>query len=212
MSDNVAITAGAGTTVASDELTINAVAAQVQRMKLVLGADGTYTGDAAGRLVSGSDGALYVDQRPKTVRLAVTPTVSTTPAYTAKDAVGALMTFSNAARFSGGGGTLLAVQIEDKAQQMKDLDLVLFDRSITAPTDNAVFDPTDTELSQCIGVLQIGAGMYADFNDNSVAVLNGIGLEFVLNGTDLFGVLVARGTPTYVATTDIVVTLTIAQG
>lgn len=211
MADNVAITAGAGTTVATDELTINAVAVQVQRVKHALGADGTYTGDQAGRLVTGSDAAAYVDPRVKKVRLAVTPTVSTTPAYTAKDAIGALMTFSNAARFSGGSCRLDAVQIEDKAQQMKDLDLVLFDRSITAPTDNAVFDPTDAELANCVGVVNIGAGMYADFNDNSVAVVNNVGLEIVLNGTDLFGVLVARGTPTFVATTDIVVTLTILQ-
>lgn len=181
------------------------------RQKLALGADGAWTADAAGRDTGSGDGAMYVDPRPKSTRIAVTPTVSTTPAYTAKDAVGGLMTFSNAVRASGGSGLLYAVQVVDKGQQMKDLDLVLFDRSITAPTDNSIFNPSDTELTEAVGTVRISSGDYADFNNNSVATVANVGIEFVLNGTDLFGVLVARGTPTYTSTTDIVVTLTILQ-
>lgn len=47
MADNVAITAGSGVTVASDEVTINAILAQVQRIKVVLGTDGNYQADLA---------------------------------------------------------------------------------------------------------------------------------------------------------------------
>lgn len=210
MADNVAITAGSGVTVATDELTINAVLAHVQRMKPVLGKDGTYVADLSGRSVNSGEGILYIDPRPLVVRLAVTPTISTSPAYTAKDAVGGLMTFSNAVRLSGSSGKLLAIQIEDKGQQRADLDLVLFDRSISAPTDNAIFNPSDTEVGQCVAWIPVGGGMYADFSTNSVAHLD-VQTEFLLNGTDLFGVLVARTTPTYTSTTDIVVTLTIQQ-
>lgn len=213
MADNVAVTAGSGVTVASDELTINSTAVQVQRVKLVAGKDGTYTGDVAGRLVDGdaNASAIYVDPRQKVVRLSVTPVVSTTPAYTAKDAVGALMTFSSAVRASGGSCTLVAAQLVDKGQQMKDIELVLFDRTLTAPTDNAIFNPTDAEMATCVGTLYFGAGYYADFSTNSVCAIDSIGLPILLNGTDLFGVLVARGTPTYTATNDLVVILTIAQ-
>lgn len=141
------------------------------------------------------------------IRTQVTPTVSTSPAYSAKDAVGALLTFANVVATSGGSVQVLQCQVVDKAQQMKDYDLVLFDRSITAPTDNSVFDPTDTELGYCCGIIPVGG--WADFNDNSVfdAPVNEIA---DLNGTDLFGVLVSRsGTgPTFTATSDIVVTLT----
>ena len=152
-----------------------------------------------------------MDPRLLAVRLQVTPTVSTTPAYTAKDAVGGLLTFSNAVRASGGTGRIEAIQIVDKGQQRADLDLVLFDRTFTAPTDNAVFAPTDAETLFCVGWIPVGAGNYADFSTNSVAAINNVGLEFVLNGTDLFGALVTRGTPTYTSTSDIVVTLTILQ-
>ncbi len=42
MADNVAITAGAGTTVATDEVTVGGTLVQVQRIKAGWGADGTY--------------------------------------------------------------------------------------------------------------------------------------------------------------------------
>lgn len=203
MADGIAITAGSGTTVATDDL---GATGHVQWVKLRDGTDGgtdTIPGTAAR--------GLSVDPRLKVVRLSATPTVSTSPAYAAKDAVGGLMTFSNAARASGGTIRVDAVQVEDKGQQMKDLDLVLFDRSITAPTDNAVFAPSDAEVANCVGVVPITAGDFADFSTNSVASRTAVGLSAVLNGTDLFGVLVARGTPTYASTSDIVVTLTIVQ-
>jgi hypothetical protein len=205
VADNVAIDPGTTTTIATDDI----AGVQFQRMKMAAGADGSHVGDVSGRTVDGGTGAaLFVDPRPSVVRVAVTPTISTS-AYTIKDAVGGLMTFANAARAAGGSCRLRAVQIVDKAQQRADLDLVLFDRSITAPTDNAVFDPTDAELANVVGMVSIGQGDYADFNDNSVATIAGLGDVIVLDGTSLFGVLVTRDAQTYASTSDLVVTLTI---
>jgi hypothetical protein len=205
MADNVAITAGTGTTIATDDSGTE----HYQEVKIMAGADGTFTGDVAGRTVDGGTGAaLFTDVRPKAVRLSVTPTIST-GIYAAKDAIGGLMTFSNAVRASGGSGVVMAVQVTDKDQELRAMDLFLFDRSITATTDNAIFAPSDTEMTQCVGVIPIGA--YADTSTNAVAYANNVGLAFVANGTDLFGQLVARDTPTFTATSDIVVTLTIYQ-
>ena len=201
MADNVAVTPGSGATMAADDIG----GILHQRVKVSVGADGS-AADLDGSAARG----VYVDPRLKVVRLSQTPTISTS-AYTAKDAVGGLLTFANAVRASGGSCRIEAVQLVDKDQEMANMDLVLFDRTFTAPTDNAVFDPTDAELANCIGVISIGAGFYADFNDNAVAVVNNVGLECVLNGTDLFGALVARGAPTYTSTSDITVTLTILQ-
>lgn len=205
MADTVEITPGTGAVIGTDEVTIGGTLQQVQRMKLVDGTDGG-TDLIPGTAARG----LSVDPRLKVVRLSDTPVISTT-AYAAKDAVGDLLQFASAARAPGGSIRIEAIQIVDKAQQMADLDLVLFDRTITAPTDNAVFDPTDAELANVIGVVPIGGGYYADFNDNAVAAVSGLGISAVLNGTDLFGVLVARSTPTYGTTSDLVVTVTIAQ-
>lgn len=210
MADNVAITAGSGTSVATDDVG----SVQYQRIKLTPGPDGTATVDVGGRTVDGgsTNSALYTDPRPKVVTIVQTPTVSTSPAYTAKDAVGGLLTFANAVRASGGTGTLIAVQVADASQQNKDLDLILFNATFTAPTDNAIFAPSDAESLKIIGCIPITAGSYFDFSTNAVAdITAGLPRPFVLAGTSLFGALVARGTPTYVATTDIVVTLTIQQ-
>jgi len=203
--DTVEITPGTGAVVGTDEVTIGGTPQHVQRVKLVDGTDG------GTELLPGTAArGLSVDPRLKVVRLSATPTISTT-AYAAKDAVGGLMTFSNAVRASGGVGRIEAVQIADKDAELAPLDLVLFDRSITAPTDNATFDPTDTEIGYCVAVVPIGGGHYADFNVNAVAHVGPIGVEFVANGTDLFGVLVSRGTPTYTSTSDLTVTLTVIQ-
>lgn len=171
--------------------------------------DGT-EGGGAGIPGSAAKG-LYTDPHLSVVRIQVTPTVSTTPAYTAKDCVGGLMTFANAARISGGAININAVQIVDKSQQQIAMDLVLLDRTMTATTDNAIFAPTDAEMAFIVGVIPFVAGDYKDFSTNSVATLKDINLTAVLNGTSLFGQLVTRGTPTYVATTDIVVTVTLTQ-
>jgi len=210
MADNVAITAGAGTTVATDELTINATPAQVQRVKLVAGKDGEYTGDVGGRNVDGDSNrsAIFTDVRSKLARLPATPTVSTSPAYSAKDAVGGLLTFSNAVRASGGACRIDSVQVVDKSQQRPDLELILFDRSVTAPTDNLVFNPSDTELTYVVGVIYIGG--WSDLSTNSVTDIP-VGRDVVLNGTDLYGVLITRSTPTFASTSDIVVTVNVLQ-
>lgn len=144
------------------------------------------------------------------VRKSVTPTVSTSPAYAAKDAVGGIMEFTNAVGVSGGTGIVQTVTIVDASQQMPALDLVLFDRTIAGTvTDNAAFDPTDADLANVIGVVPMS--QWFDFNDNAVGFRGGLGIAFKSNGTSIFGALVTRSTPTFVATTDIVVTLEVLQ-
>lgn len=152
------------------------------------------------------DGRMVFDDPDVRVKVSQTPTVSSGSAYAVKDAIGALLTFAGVARTGFLSGVLETVTIVDKGQQMKALDLVLFSASLTAPTDNAIFDPTDAELLTCIGVVKIAAGDYFDFNDNSVASVR-LNHPYVLAGTPMYGVLVARDTPTYTSTTDIVVTL-----
>lgn len=146
----------------------------------------------------------------ETVTVSQTPTVSTTPAYTIGDAIGGLLTFANAARLSGGTGTVMSVVVVDQDQELKDMDLVLFNATIAAPTDNSPFDPTNAELLTCVGHIPILASDYTNFSDNSIATKQSVGLVYTLAGTSLFGALVARGAPQFTATSDITVTLVLA--
>lgn len=167
--------------------------------------DNPASGEAIGTTeIAGAD-AQWVQPRAVPKRLSVTPVISTT-AYAAKDAVGGLMTFASAARSAGAAFRLDSVVVVDKGQQMANLDLLLFDRTITAPTDNAVFAPSDTELGYVVAAIPIGKGAFADLSTNSVGTVP-VGQLLVPNGTDLFGVLVARDTPTYTSVGDLVVIL-----
>lgn len=207
MADGVAITAGTGTNIATDDVG----GAHYQRVKVAVGPANSVTGDLSGRIVgSGVDGAIYVDSRPKMVRLAQTPTVSTT-AYAAKDAVGGLLTFAAAARYTGGSVRLESVQILDKGEGMGAVDLFLFDRTFTAPTDNAAFTPTDAELATCVGVVRLAAATEEFTATGNDVWHKQVGTSFPLNGTDLFGVLVARGAFTLGSTADLVVALNLYQ-
>ena len=142
------------------------------------------------------------------------PTV-TAGAYSAGDAVGGLLVFRNVS-FEGGGrsrrtspkgsATILdSVVIVDRASQDVQLDLVLFSEEFTPTADNGAFDPSDADLLNCIGVVKVSD--YSAFNDNSIATKSAIGLPIHLTNAsgNLFGQLVTRGTPTYVAITDIAV-------
>lgn len=199
MADNVQITEGAGTYIATDDLS----GIQYQIVKLC---DGSLNSAAAikGSVTKG----LYVDPRISSTLISATPTVTASGIYAAKDAIGGIMSFANAARTSADGGVLESVTIVDKAQQMAAMDLVLFNASPGGTfTDNSAFDPSDADLLTVVGVVPIVGADYFDFNDNSVAHRSGLGIIYHCAATTLYGALIARGTPTYAATSDVTVTV-----
>lgn len=204
MADNFGITTGANATVRADD--VGGILYQI--VKLDIGGDGATTAVTAGGT---SSDAIPVNPRYKRSRLSVTPTISNAAIYAAKDAVGGIMTFSSAARSSGGSGVIRAATLIDKGQQVgHTTDLVLFDQTIAGTvTDNAAFDPTDADLANLIGYVTFTATTgFRDFNDNAVAQV-ACEIPYVCNATSLFGALVARGTPTYTSTSDLIVVLTV---
>lgn len=171
-----------------------------QRMKPVLGADGTAL-DWVGTTERGG----LVQPCPSVIRVAVTPTISTS-VYASGDVIGGLQTIASAARVSGGSGTILSIIVVDKTQaQRAAMDILFFDRSVTVAADNAAVATSDADMANILGVVSIGPynTAWPGTPQNSVSTLINVGLPYVLNGTDLFAVAVVRGTPTYVATSDL---------
>jgi hypothetical protein len=199
MADNVAITAGTGTSIATDDVG----GVHVQFVKLYDGTDGSTT-----PVVWNANRGFRVVETAIN-RFSVTPTISASAAYTSGDAIGGLLTFANVARFSGGGARLKQVLIVDKDAARAPLDLVLFDRTFTNTADNAAFDPTDADLANVVAVVPIGT--YANFNDKALGYSLQLDLPLLLNGTSLFGQLVMRGEPTYTTTSALIVILSILQ-
>lgn len=143
--------------------------------------------------------------------IGVIPTI-TAGAYIAKDAVGGRLDFSGAARLNKGSGIIQSVTLVDLDSEAAELVLVLFDRPFTATADNGPFDPSDADLLYCVGKITIAASDYTAFNDNSVAQVRNLGIPFVCGLDDtLYGQLMCTGTPTYTATSDLVVKLHIMQ-
>lgn len=219
MADNVPITAGAGTDIATDQL---AGGAHIQVIKI---ADGT--ADSAARIPGDVANGLDVDvtRLPslpageavvgavvgKTTVIAITPTISIT-AYAVGDAIGGLLTFADAARLSGGTLTVQAVILIDKDQEQAEIDLVLFDRTFTPSADNAVFNPSDADIANHIGTIKINPADYANFSTNCAATVRNVGLALKLNGSaSLYGQMVIRGVQTYTSTAGLTIKLVVYQ-
>jgi len=204
-------------TVASDELTINSTAVQVQRIKLVAGKDGTYTGDVAGRNVDGdaNASAIFVDARPSIARKQATSAglTTATTAYSLDDQLGTILSWTSAVRASGGTGLITGVQLLDKANVVGAVDLYLFNQSVTLQSDNAQADFSDADMMFCVSIVPLPAPVRAKSSSPSnqlSAVSCAVPIECV-GSTTLYGALVTRSGHTFFgAVGDLVVSLFIA--
>lgn len=143
---------------------------------------------------------LVTLQSVKTVSVTKTRPNNTTP-YTAGDVVnedaasGTNWTLENAAYREGGEGVITKAMVIDSSDQSAlypDFELFLFSVAPTADNDNAAFSPTDAEMLNLIGVIDI-TNSYAG-SGNSVHISDDIRLPFNCASGDanIYGVLVVR--------------------
>jgi hypothetical protein len=143
------------------------------------------------------------------ITIAQIPTV-TAGAYSAKDAVGGLLTFANAARVSAGGGILKNVVMIDDNGQDAALELWLFKVTFTAMVDNAGWAPSEADLENLICVVNSTDGTWLDAGTPSANIIE-CSQRYDLTGTSMFGQLVTRGTPTFAATDDVTVKIALLR-
>jgi hypothetical protein len=198
---HVIVDSGTVTTVGAVTAITNALPAGTNVIGHVILDSGTVT-----TLTSGNVGGFTAGIKDTTV-------VSTTPAYTAGDAVGAKRTLANAVRVSGGTGIIDSIVLLDRANQKAGMELLIFDADPTNATitDNAAFVYSTDDL-KVIARITIGASDYVTLNSKAIACLRGLGIAFKTNATtSLFAALVTTGTPTFAATTDVQLTVGILQ-
>lgn len=143
------------------------------------------------------------------ITISQTPTV-TAGAYIANDAVGGLLTFANAGRAIGYGGVVKDMIILDDAGQDAEMELWLFNATFTPMVDNAPWAPSEADLRKLVAIITTANGAYFDAGTPSAAMVE-VSQRYDLVGTSLFGQLVTRGTPTYVATDDVTVIIGVLQ-
>ena len=145
------------------------------------------------------------------ITITQTPAI-TAGAYSAADNVGGLLTFANAARVSTGGGVIKNVLIVDDAGQDAELELWLFDTTFTAGNDNDAWAPTEAQLHTQIAVISTEDSAQGWIAGGTPSVCDiEVARRYDCTGTSLFGRLVTRGTPTYVATDDLTVRIMLLQ-
>ena len=144
------------------------------------------------------------------ITITQTPTI-TAGGYTAGDNVGGLLTFEYAARDAGGGGVIKDVIIVDDASESIATELWLFNQTFTAGADNAVWTPVEAELHNLITVVSTNDGTYYTGGATATIAIVEVARRYDITGTSIFGRLVTRGTPTYNATDDITVRISLLQ-
>jgi hypothetical protein len=192
MADNVAITAGSGTTIAADDVGGGVLH---QRVKVTYGADGTGTDAEIGAGLPVDPGDNFVIQ--------VAPTV-TAGAYTANDCIGGEMTLTNAARFSGGGTTLMGITMTSKGTVAgNDVEVLIFDADPAGTyTDNTALAVTAADSLLLQEAILLGS--FTDLGTPSVVRARNLSLPLVCSGSaNLFAVAVNRGAFTPASTSDL---------
>jgi hypothetical protein len=147
----------------------------------------------------------------------VTPTINT-DAYASGDALGGLLTFTNALLAKDIGvstGVIVSAFIldEENSPEHAPIELWLFKATFTATANNAPFDVSDADLLNCLGVIKFAASDYVDSANCAIATRTNVGLVVegsAVGETSLFGQMVVRATPTY-ALLDVTVGIGIAQ-
>lgn len=136
-----------------------------------------------------------------------------TAAYATGDLIGTKMTFDISGLRDAQAIYLQSVQIRDQAKQSAAMDLVLFsaDPAATTFTDNAQFDIADADMDKIATI--VAASSFYSFNDNGIAraenLARALNPNLIASSVKLYGALVSRGTPTFVASTDVNVTLSL---
>lgn len=208
MADNVPITAGSGTNVATDEVAVNGgTTAHVQFLKQV---DGRSNGTDG---IPGDVNGLWTVNRKDALDIVVASAglTTATTVYSAGDQVGTQFTFANAARASGGSGIITAAYLISAADITGPYDIVLSGASITLAADNAAYAISDADANKTITPINLAAAL--DIGNNRVAFAYNIAVPYTcVGGTSLFGGLITRvGHTFFGAVTDIQMVLTVER-
>lgn len=139
----------------------------------------------------------------------ITPTLAVaTLVYSSGNVVGGKLTLTNAMRVSGGTGILQSLLIIDNANQKAAFDILLFnaDPSAGTYTDRVAFTFNVTDRAKLVRRVSVAATDYVTVGGVAIADISPGGKVLKAVATqNLFAIIVTTGTPTYAATTDLVI-------
>lgn len=149
----------------------------------------------------------------------VSPAITSIIPYTAGNQVGGLMTFSSAVNSITYSGVIDSIVIKSKSVQTSGFNLYLFKTNPTSSTWTDKITPAinASDIPYLIGVYSFdatddsGLGTITLYQSSSTLGNGNSPKAIVLTSSNLYGVLVATGTPTFNSTSDISVTVNILK-
>jgi hypothetical protein len=123
------------------------------------------------------------------------------------DNAGGLFVFKDIARMAGYGGQITGAILADSTSETvkPQVELWLFRKPPALVADNAAIAFTDADVLECIGIIQFGvekAAYIGTASSNCLLMgefLQGLPIDFVCIGTDLFGKAIVANTYTPVS-------------
>jgi hypothetical protein len=147
----------------------------------------------------------------KTAKISVSPTVTASSAYAAKNIVGGPMTFS-AALLAAGSGVLESITLKTKTVQPGNFVLSLFDAN---PVNSTWNDKTAAAINVADIPFHIGdftlSSPSSQLGTETIYNFNAIGKALKAGATTLYGILTCVGTPTFGSTSDVTVVIEVLQ-
>lgn len=214
MADNVQITAGSGTTMATDDIS----GVHYPKTKIGFGGDDVYTA------VADTDPLPIYGGRPLRRKSESFTRPANTTAYAAGDVIcnstssPTILEFTGMAYLNGGYGRILGASLTSSNNPATNISARLFlfsSPSTGIDNDNSPFTPTDSEIKDVQGVI-LFAGAAAVDGDASSNIFNGTPVSFPPQGitykcddleTSLYGILVADAAYTPASGEEIQITL-----
>jgi hypothetical protein len=146
------------------------------------------------------------------ITIPVAQTVTASSAYASGQAIGGLITLSNAARVAGGSGLIQSVLVDTKSAQTTSTDVVLFSANPSASTctDKTAFSVAAADFDKVIGVAHVTD--WTSLGTPSVGQAQNLAVPFALtSGSTIYACAVTRGTPTFSSTSDVTVAVRILR-
>jgi hypothetical protein len=116
-------------------------------------------------------------------RAVITPTVSTSPAYSAGDNIGAAtLTLTEAARQPAGSGLLNGVTLIDADNNKKPVQVFILTAAYSTGADNAAFDYTNN-IANIAASFNVASTDWVTVGTRSVASVRGLGIAYLCAAT-----------------------------
>ena len=171
---------------------------------MVVDSSGAEKGTAANPVTT--SGTVY----SRTMRVTATPTITASSAYAAGNAAGSMFIMANAFD-TPQSGILQSLRIKCGSVQTAGWKVYFFNTAISSTfTDKAAPSINSADLGAIVGPFSLTSSD-SGLGTETTWVLDGIGAAMVSSDTNLRGLLVTTGTPTFASTSDCSVEATILK-